>query len=580
MRYLLLLFVALAALEPCRATAASSETFSALLDSAAAAVRDGRKAEALALLAKSEALELGDGELLSVASLYEDLGEYCGASRVGARAVRRNPKSPGPLLVYADAAAYCGQHQEAMIALAAARRFELDQDLAELIPYLYVYMGEYRQALASSDEYVRRYPADVWHWFRRTEAAIGAGDRGAAELALKKITALTQATKGEIPKLDEIYSLLDRGPEANRIAWILISCPERIAAASTEAWIKSARISERRLSLKALLQAQKLRPKDWERKKNITRIYLDIARQETNRAAGANLHALVATAPTDAEQSEDVLPYAEGYELAHTNDAAAPLFAALFDRPEDVEFRELLRSWAAKARPTDAVDSLITSARGDVRAGRRDAARVSLERAEVAVTDDRRLRAIAFLETGSGAYDRALVILGRLLISAPNDADILIAQAQAAVGAGQRSLALAALERAERVVADAGRLRTIALLDQDAGDSRRTLAILDRLQVSAPKDAQLFLDRGVAQFMIGDMEKSVQAFTAAIALDPRRGDAYLSLGAAYEKRGDDSKALAAYAGGAALKDVDVELRDMLLKKRSELLAKPRASSTP
>jgi Flp pilus assembly protein TadD len=216
--------------------------------------------------------------------------------------------------------------------------------------------------------------------------------------------------------------------------------------------------------------------------------------------------------------AENMVLFARGYELAEVEKAAEPLFSTLFNAPEEIELRALLD----RAHDADA---------------------------------------------------RALVILRRLLVLDPNNAALLIAQAQAAGQGGQPRSALAGLEKDKEGGADAELLRTSALLEQNAGRYEQALAILNRLQASAPKDPQLVIDRGVVLFLQGETNEAVRTFLAAIALDPRRADAYLDLGAAYEKQGNIREALRAYQNGADLKEVKEGMRDMLLKKRDELAAK-------
>src|SRR6185312_3008284 len=166
-------------------------------------------------------------------------------------------------------------------------------ELWDQVPYLYVYMGEYRKSLDASGRYLAKHPGDVWQLFRRVEGAVGAGDRAAAADALRRIEALTSAKKGENEELDRIEGLLGGRLEMLRVTWILTSCPATIAAGLTEPWILETRKAERRLSLLALAQALRLRPDDAALRASAARIFADIARLETGRMGATKTGALI-----------------------------------------------------------------------------------------------------------------------------------------------------------------------------------------------------------------------------------------------------------------------------------------------
>jgi tetratricopeptide (TPR) repeat protein len=448
--------------------AAPPSAADALLDQADAATRAGRKQEALGLLAKSEVLDLDSAEIGRVVRLYENLWENCRASTAGARGVRLSPNSQGAWTMYADASAYCGRRKEAMAALEKMQTLELSQELWDQAPYLYLYMGEYRKSLESSDRYVRKYPGDIWNWFRRVEAAIGAGDRVVAADALKRIEALTAADAGRDAGLEEIYALLDQRLEGRRISWILTSCPETISSRSTEAWVLSARDRERSLSLKALDQALRLRSASPESRKTIAEVFGDIARQEASRPRSRALGALLvrARAAVDrAERPESFYRLAQGFALAEQYPEAGVLFAALHDSPEDRVFREQLATWRKDknliGEPGWAAGEAFSAAQAGVRAGARADALILLGRA--AKLNDRGAAGAIRI---SGLYGelgdrKALELLEPYVKAAPGDADLLIALSRAAVRLGDRDLALDSLRKAERAAADPARLRDL-----------------------------------------------------------------------------------------------------------------------
>ena len=549
-----------------------------LIRRADAAVRAGRKEEARSLLEKSEGRPLDEAQLNQVAALDEQLSDYCGSSRVAARLTVVVPANPGAWILYADAAAFCGQRKEALRALAAAQAFDMGRELEEQVPYLYLYLGEYRPALESSSRYLKHHPEDVWHWFRRTEAAIGAGDRAAAFDALGRAEALISSEPPN-PGLEDVYARLGEASEAKRIMWILVSCRANIAADSTEDWVREARQVERRLSLKALAQAQRRRATDAESQKNLALIFSEIARQATSRGGPDGLRKLLNRAQkavSSGERPEGFLFQAQGYALAEEDPDAAGLFSALFDAPEDRQAVATLRSWEKEEGDREKLTRLLSTLNGPDTPARDGSRREALDFLVQTSTQNGRDTGLSILIASLYAElgDRkSLEMLQDLLKTQPHNADVLIALARTAGRFGMGNLVLRSLEEAEHAAGDRERLHAVALLYQDAGAFDRALVILRRLALSSPADARLLHDEGVAEFLRGDADGGAREFLAALRLDPKFLDGYLGLGAAYEKQGKPCEALAAYEKALALKGLSEEAKGSLLKRRAELAAK-------
>jgi len=132
-------------------------------------------------------------------------------------------------------------------------------------------------------------------------------------------------------------------------------------------------------------------------------------------------------------------------------------------------------------------------ARAELAAGRADAARRALAAAERAgLSDERRLRA-AEDDPGDGTF--AALVLEGLRDKQPAQAARLVSLAEAASKSGRDAKAVRLLALAESSFPlDPGQARRAALVDWDSGAPQRAVALLKKLKLDSPAEADRILD--------------------------------------------------------------------------------------
>lgn len=172
-------------------------------------------------------------------------------------------------------------------------------------------------------------------------------------------------------------------------------------------------------------------------------------------------------------------------------------------------------------------------------------------------------------------YPKALAVLQRLAQDSPDDIGLWIEQANVAVLAADRGLALSSLDRAEALKPRPTDWNRIALVYQELGEYRRALGILDRIVAEDPGRAGFLSDRGLCRYLSGSTDEAVQDVRAAIVLDPNLLSAYLTLGSIHAARKEYRQAVDVYDEALSRRtSADSEaLRDMIRRSRAEALPK-------
>lgn len=205
----------------------------------------------------------------------------------------------------------------------------------------------------------------------------------------------------------------------------------------------------------------------------------------------------------------------------------------------------------------------LTEVRAFLRAGRLQEARTAIERAMAASPDDHRVLHLAGIVTArQGEHVRAIGLLHRAAVLAPEPTDGAIAflnLARALRAAGRASEALAAHERAARLVPDAiDVLRPLGSFLLDLKRWQQAARLFKRtLDIAVPKCAaadaspeqeleEAALGLGTALIALGEHGAAANAFRRALAINPRSQTALWSLGWALllHDRADEAAAAA------------------------------------
>jgi tetratricopeptide (TPR) repeat protein len=94
----------------------------------------------------------------------------------------------------------------------------------------------------------------------------------------------------------------------------------------------------------------------------------------------------------------------------------------------------------------------------------------------------------------------------------------------------------------------------------------------------SPKDAKLYVQRGVAWSQTGDYDYAIGDFSKAIRLDPRNASAFYNLAIVREKKGELQESLAAFKRYAELHPSDPDAR-IAIERVTDALAPKTASQT-
>jgi tetratricopeptide (TPR) repeat protein/Na+-translocating ferredoxin:NAD+ oxidoreductase RnfD subunit len=172
-----------------------------------------------------------------------------------------------------------------------------------------------------------------------------------------------------------------------------------------------------------------------------------------------------------------------------------------------------------------------------LRFGQPARAAASLARAEGYCGDEEDLRRLISLYDAAGSPDGVRRAARRAVSLMPASLDWSLFLASAAKRAGRNEEAAEELARAGRLAKDDAQRLRVALANQDAGNSARAAAILDGLVARSPKSASLHAERGVCAYLMGRKAAALRDLKEALRLDPGLSEAYLSLGAIYERDG-------------------------------------------
>jgi tetratricopeptide (TPR) repeat protein len=123
-----------------------------------------------------------------------------------------------------------------------------------------------------------------------------------------------------------------------------------------------------------------------------------------------------------------------------------------------------------------------------------------------------------------------------------------------------------------------GRTRARCLSDDVSGDE--AVAACTAAIRKNPKDAKLYVQRGLAWSQTGDYDYAIGDFSKAIRLDPRNALAFYNLGIAREKKGELQESLADFRRCAELRPFDPDARTAIERVTDALAAKmaPRTAS--
>ena len=124
-------------------------------------------------------------------------------------------------------------------------------------------------------------------------------------------------------------------------------------------------------------------------------------------------------------------------------------------------------------------------------------------------------------------HERALQLAERAVAVAPDDASVLLRQAQCLDGLRRRPEALSAAAEAERASGDNPRaLAAIGLFYSAADEHFLALATYDRACRQAPDNTQLLFSRAVVRRTVGQVEEAEADYDRVLELDPEYYESY------------------------------------------------------
>lgn len=205
------------------------------------------------------------------------------------------------------------------------------------------------------------------------------------------------------------------------------------------------------------------------------------------------------------------------------------------------EDRAALVAGMVRLVPGDA-GLLLRSAETSLKAGRRAEAAAVLGRADLDRMGGAERARAAGLFAELGDPERASVILGGLIESAPGDPELWIGRARLALGTGDEAGCREALRRAASLGPDPEGLRRIAEIYGELGEHVRAGILIDRLLKRSPDDIELLLAKAAESLAAAD-EAGVRGTlerAEALARDP---DDLLRAGELRAELGEHDRAL-------------------------------------
>lgn len=457
------------------------------VDQAEAAAREGRRGEALALLAGARAHgpDVETGRRLIF--LYQDLGEAARAEEAAEELHRAAPGDPGATLERAGAAAKAGDRAGALALLAGAPG-RADASVRRRMAGLYAELEAYGPARELLDGLAAESPRDARLLLDRALANARGGDRPAARRDLAAAAALEPGS-GEVRRAAFLHLELGDHARAGALFDRLIRESPGDARLRADAAVAAAEGGRREKALSFLDEARERSP-DEETLRRVAALYLQLDDDERARRVLRDLP------PLDARLEIDLAARA-----ARAGDKAAALRRLESARPLSPSFEE------------------------------------------------RRLMVTLYRSLDEPAPAREL--LAGLLLAAPRDAGLRVELAALASRAGERAAALSALAEARALSPGPEDRRRMALLHQDLKDYAPAAALLEALVRERPRDASLRGDLGLCRYLEGRADAAIEELRAAIALDPASLQAVVTLGSIYASRERFDLERALYAAAPA-----------------------------
>lgn len=234
--------------------------------------------------------------------------------------------------------------------------------------------------------------------------------------------------------------------------------------------------------------------------------------------------------------------------------AEAEFQRALEAAPDNVEVRKLLAQAQMRQGRADAAANVLAPAlatnvddpglyalagRARLMQGDRDAGDALLERGRAGMSEDPRMRLeMAGTYLAAGDPQRAL----ELVATVPDDVGgETKKQIQFLALAGGKDKAVAKLEVDALIKRDPKNVRLLNLAAAwlaNQGDAAGARAYIGQALIAAPKDARTLVNLGRLEMTAGRNEEARKAFEAALASDPKSGDAYFALAIMAEKQRD------------------------------------------
>lgn len=442
-----------------------------------------------------------------------------------------------------------GKRERALKLLGCAKVLKPDQEDLRRIGGVYGELGEYAKALAVIGPLakLKAWDAGVWTDLAVIEARLK--NRSAALNGLARARSLRPG-EADLRRIAGLYSELEVPADACRIFAALA----RRTSQDADLWMAYSQAAMRakdfKSALKSLAHAARIRPENAAVCAERAAIFFQFGDVRSVRKLLAQAETLN---PTDADRRRMAAIYLDLKE----NGRAAEILASVTDySPEDAGL-------------------LIGQARGLAISGEREAALVSLARAESLNPDNEDLRRIAALYRQLNEQQRASTILNLLIGRLPKLASLWIESAEISIQNGQSVAALKLLAGAQGLKLDSKERHKISLLYQDLGQFAPALSILSRLARKYPANAVFVSDEGLCHYRSGNVKKALEKLRKAISMDPKLLAAYLTLGTIYTSQGDYGNAVEVYdlalaAGGDDQAD---PLRQSIMQSRRDIAAK-------
>lgn len=490
------------------------------LSRAEAEAAAGERGAALGSLAKAEAANPGPYVSRRIVRLYSELKEHRRAAAVVDRLLRMRPDDAGLWLERAAIEARSGTRAAALRSLAKAEASSPDESARRRIAALYGELKDYRRAAARLEPLLARDPRGAGLWIERAAVEVRTGAREKALGSLARAVEADPDQNGRRRIVGLYRELREYGLAAAFLKRLLQRDP-----GDAGLWLESAELEAKTGRTGEALQS--------------------LAKAEESNA--------------DANAMRRIIGLYR--ELKEYRRAAALLERVSRRNPEDSGL------WLERAEL-------------EARTGERSAALQALARCEASSPGDAERRRIAGLYRELKENPKAASILAALIERNPQDGGLWLERAELEAQAGARTAALSSLARAESLPSaaadvDGEHRRRVALAYQSLGEYRRAIAILGELSRRFPAEGSFLGDKGLCEYLSGDVPAAIATLEKAIRLEPKSIPAYLSLGAIHAAKGRPGEALKTYEKGLAVNPEGERdpLRAVLLEERAAIRKK-------